>query len=139
MPVTPQDMLASAKSISEIAENEADLRSSISRYYYSGYHAAKIFHDQLSKRGLSKANVGDHENLIHMLNNPTLPEADSNHEISKELSQYLKKCLFNRRLADYQIEQPVNTKNLEITKAEVKIIFDAIYTPVVKSHLKIIR
>jgi uncharacterized protein (UPF0332 family) len=126
MAVTPSELLKSAKSIQSAASNEADYRSGISRYYYAGYHAAKDFHDQLPKPGASKANVGDHENLIHMLNNPAISNETPEFVLSKEISQYLKKALFNRRLADYQLNQAVSEKNISIVENEIFLIFDSI-------------
>ena len=126
MAVLPDDLLRSAKDFCGIAKNESDYRGCISRGYYAGFHAAKIFHQSLSSSGKLLGNCGEHENLLHMLNNPTIPETDGNHLTSREIYVYLKKILFNRRLADYQIDQPVNKKKVDIVFAESNLLFDAL-------------
>lgn len=124
MSVTPEELLAAAKNVESIAALEADYRSSISRYYYAGYHASIRFHGKLSSPGHSKANCGEHENLIHKLSNPTVSKSTPEYNLSKEVSQYLKGALFNRRLADYQLDKSVNKKNVEIVESHVSLIFN---------------
>ena len=126
MAVSPNDLLQSAEAYSFIAKNEADYRGCISRGYYASFHAAKKFHIGLSSPGNQLANCGEHENLLHMLNHPTVDATNKNFDISKEISLYLKKMLFNRRLADYDIDQPVSKKNVEIVFEESKLLFDSV-------------
>jgi uncharacterized protein (UPF0332 family) len=128
MPVTANDIRQSAINIKAIASEEAAYRACISRYYYAAFHASKDFHGTLARPGNTKANVGDHENLVHMLSNPAIPNTDAKFTVSKEISIYLKKSLFNRRLADYQLNQTVTEKNLNIVETETNLIFDTIST-----------
>lgn len=124
MAVRPEDILNSVTAWKGIANDEAGYRSCISRYYYAGYHAAIRFHGQLAYPGQSKANVGEHENLINKLFYPNAANSDSDNQLSKEISQYLKKVLFNRRLADYELNKQVTIKNVEISESQILLIFN---------------
>lgn len=126
MPVCSQDIFESAQRVSAIGSHEADYRCAISRLYYAGYHACNDFHNNLTTPGVSKQDVGVHENLVNQLNNPTVPNTEPNHQQSIELAQYLKKSLFNRRLADYKLDQPVTKKNVAIVQSQIELIFSEI-------------
>lgn len=126
MSATPSELHTFANVIRKMLSDEASYRGCISRYYYSAYHAAKEFHDSLSKPGKSQANVGEHMNLIHMLDNPNINTDSPEYLTSKELAIYLKKILFNRRVADYQLDQPITIKNVELVENEVSLIFQSV-------------
>lgn len=126
MPVSPIEMFESAKLMTDATGDESYQRSCISRLYYSGYHAAKEFHCKLSTPGNQAPDGGSHENFVHQLAHPSIPETDKSHDVSIELAQYLKKGLLNRRLADYRINEVVNDRNVSIVKTQTQLIFDTI-------------
>lgn len=126
MAVNPEDLFDSAIRFRDKKEvgNEADNRSCISRAYYAGYHKATSFHDGLASSGKVKPDCGVHENLLHMLQKPTIPTTDADYARSIEIATYFKKILFNRRLADYQNDQPVSEKNVDMVFSETTLIFE---------------
>lgn len=126
MAVTPAEIFESAKSLAGNSGDEAHYRSCVSRLYYASYHAANNFHNALSMPGYQAAKGGSHENLIHQLNHPSIPNTEPEHDLSIELAQYLRKGLLNRRLADYRIHEGVNEKNVSTIKSHAQIIFDTI-------------
>lgn len=127
MAVTSVDLLNSARRFKQSKEElEADDRACISRAYYACYHGALEFHSSLASAGTQKPNCGDHENLIHMLGHPTVAVDDPNHAKSIMLNTFLRKALFNRRLADYDNKNVVTSKNVDITFAETELIFETI-------------
>lgn len=126
MPVNHIELLEAANLINEIKGDEAHLRSCVSRYYYSGYHAAKYFHGNLTTPGTNTSGVGSHQNFIHQLSKPTIGETDPKYLLSIEVSKYLQRCLFNRRTADYTLDQPLTTKNVNIVRSHIDLIFETI-------------
>lgn len=113
MPVSTNDLWASANLIRAAAQNEADFRAGISRAYYSSYHTALNFHSGLSSPGASKPNCGEHENLVNKLLFPTTKVNDEPAK-SKVIGYLLKGLLYSRRQADYKLNDFVTNKSLEI-------------------------
>lgn len=103
MTITPNDLLALAQSIN--LQTEVDIRNAAGRAYYAAYHMARNFHGELAKPGQAAARGGDHEDLIHRLQNPdrslTANKATKSRAIGTLLRQ-IKPC---RHKADYDIGQ----------------------------------
>lgn len=70
MSVSPRDLLREARDLAQREDSEAARRSAISKAFYAAFHGARVFHAHLPFPGQSKANVGEHENLIHQLRHP---------------------------------------------------------------------
>ncbi len=127
MPTKPSELLEAAKRcFQNKIDQESDRRSCISRAYYAAYHCASNFHSNLKSPGISKDNCGEHWNLIHMLQHPTVDKEDPEYSKSLEVQFYLKKMLYNRRLADYDLDQHVTERNVTNTMIDVDLVFDAV-------------
>ncbi len=126
MTINAEDFLATAEKNIKSASNEADYRCCITRAYYCSYNASIKYQSTLDKLGNSKAKVGEHENLIHQLNNPNIPSTDKNYLISKELSRYLLKMRYQRTKADYHLHLTVTETEAKTTIAETTILVETI-------------
>ena len=126
MAVNPIDLLTSAEAFKSIAKTEADFRGVVSRFYYATYHGALNFHNNLDKPGISKPQCGVHENLYNQLSKPSIENSDPKFKTSMEIAYYFKKILFNRRLADYQLDKNLTEKNVDIVAEECNSLFSEI-------------
>jgi uncharacterized protein (UPF0332 family) len=107
MSVLPRDLLGEARKAAERSDQEPARRTAISRAYYAAYHGAKRYHDLLPLPGRSKANVGDHENLIHQLQHPDPKLTDEIQVCSKVVGGLLLRLRPLRILADYELKTEV--------------------------------
>ena len=107
MTVSPRDLLREARYAAHRKDEETARRTAISRAYYAAFHAARKYHTRLPKPGRSKANVGDHENLIHQLRNPDPSLPDELRKKSTVVGTLLLKLRPSRMLADYELEDEV--------------------------------
>jgi len=108
-----QAILACAEKIVSIAGCEAEYRASIGRSYYSAFHRAKEFHNQLkSPGGAPEKDSGVHETLIFQLTNPTTP--DSKEKIdSRRVGYILRSVKLQRVKSDYYLDQDITKKDME--------------------------
>lgn len=91
--------------IQEPSTSEVNIRSSISRAYYSAYHSAHEFHNELSSPGETPPkNYSIHQELIYRLTTPTIKSDTTQYKNSKKIG-YMLKTLKDRRVqADYHLQ-----------------------------------
>lgn len=118
MPITPEQLLAQAKSISLTGEPE--IRNAVGRGYYAAYHVAKAFHDGLPSSGIAPPNVGAHEGLIQRLTNPTIPRSDPLSTKSRQVGYILKMIKPHRVKSDYHLSDIVESNLAQQTIAEAE-------------------
>ncbi len=109
MTISPADLLALGQR--SLASNtcEAELRGSMSRFYYSAYHHARLFAESLPSQGDdSQAKGGMHVHLYTALLNPTIPRDHDKFFKSKSLGYILKTMHAQRVKADYFIDSDVS-------------------------------
>ena len=127
MSICAQDLLTAADDYkNKCAANEADFRGAISRAYYACYHGANEFQAKIASPGITKANCGVHENTLHMLNHPSVPNTDPDHIKSKLIGQLYKGVLFNRRAVDYDLNATITQNNVNVAFANANKIFQKI-------------
>ena len=126
MSVKPEQFITTAEKFFRVASNEADYRCCITRAYYGSYNAAIEYHGTLDRPGMSKANCGEHENLIHKLQHPNIGNTDKNYLISKELGRFLFKMRYQRVRSDYRLNETVTESDAKTTIAEAKIFINTI-------------
>jgi uncharacterized protein (UPF0332 family) len=107
MPITPEQLLAQAKSIDLAGEPE--IRNAIGRGYYAAYHVAKAFHDGLPSSGVAAINVGAHEELIQRLVNPSIDAADPMAVKSRKIGYIMRLIKPHRVKSDYYLDQTVDS------------------------------
>ena len=107
MAVSPRDLLREARHAAQRKDEETARRTAISRAYYAAFHGARKYHTCLPKPGRSKANVGEHENLIHQLRNPDPSLPAELRKQSSVVGTLLLKLRPSRMLADYELEDEV--------------------------------
>jgi len=100
MSITPQDILTLAKSVDLGAPCEAEVRSAISRAYYSAYHCAQSVFPP-DKEFARRARTGVHESYIDQLMQ-AVPETTE-----RLLAVKLKTMKERRVIADYRIGDDV--------------------------------
>lgn len=120
MSCTPTELFEHAKDIAASAATEAARRAAISRLYYSAHHACNEFHSKLPSPGSVGNAAGSHEQLIAMLDNPTIPRGDA-FWASKGLSKSLRLVLSHRVSADYITDENVTAEMVKesLTQSEV--------------------
>lgn len=127
MPVTPQDLLDSAKRFDASKTNcEADYRACVSRVYYAAYHSAQEFHKNLSQPGISIAGCGMHKSFVNQLQYPGITKTDPDYNKSIEAGHYLKKMLFNRTTCDYDNTYTIAINSVTLAFADAELVFDAV-------------
>ena len=111
MSVTPHDLFQLASDLHQAATSEVQYRNAIGRAYYSCYHFAREFHNNLPSPGqMPGTTVGNHAELAHRLQNPTIPKDDPRFRISRIVGTRLQTFHAIRIKADYRREMDV-TKN----------------------------
>jgi hypothetical protein len=112
MSVLPRDLLREARVAAERGDVEIARRTAISRAYYAAYHGAKIYHNLLPLPGRSKADVGEHENLIHQLQHPDSKLPDKVRNCSMIVGGLLLRLRPSRILADYELQAEVLVREM---------------------------
>lgn len=132
--VEPQDLLAYAVKLLSSAENDLDYRSVIERAYYSAYHAALQFEEQLPYRSQAvPQNAGSHEALIQRLERPDGQLDYGLKVVSKDVGAQMRMLKPLRELATYKLDESVRIdKAEEAVSAARDIIAEC-----VKGRLKI--
>lgn len=102
MSITPNDIRVVADAL-HAAGDEASLRSSISRAYYSAYHNCHAWHDGLPQPGLSGAQGGVHQRFVEQLRNPHTACSAAQARKSKLLGMRLDILRKRRKVADYDL------------------------------------
>jgi hypothetical protein len=113
MSVLPRDLLREAREVAERGHVETARRTAISRAYYAAYHGARRYHDLLPFPGRSKANVGDHENLIHQLQHPDPKLPDEAQHWSMIVGGLLLRLRPLRILADYELQAEARVREMQ--------------------------
>lgn len=105
MAVTCEDLLSCAQTLSQTAE-EATLRASVSRAYYSAYHRADRWHEGLPAQGSAAGGQGMHATLIECLVSPSVtgPVAQR----SRSIGYMLRHMKASRTKADYRLDEVVD-------------------------------
>ena len=103
MTVNANDLIASVRSVGNIAKCEADWRGVCARAYYAIYQDGKSFHDSLPSPGRVTANsrAGKHADLIEQLMNPTIPRSNPNFLKSMSIGNSMQTIYANRIKSDY--------------------------------------
>jgi len=112
MSVSPRDLLREARDIAARADVETARRTAISKAYYAAYHGAKRYHDLLPKPGRSKANVGEHDNLIHQLQHPDQTLSAEERKRSMVAGGLLLRLRPMRIRADYELQAEVSVPDV---------------------------
>jgi hypothetical protein len=107
MSVVPQDIHNVAASLSG-GSDEACWRSSLSRSYYSVFHACALWHAQLPLPGSQGAGGGSHQRLCSQLRNPGVSGDAALVHKSKTLGMQLDALRVRRKVADYDIAETVD-------------------------------
>ena len=111
MSVTPHELLQLASELHQAATSEAQYRNAIGRAYYSCYHLAQDFHGALPSPGqLPVGPAGNHAELAHRLQNPTISKDDTRFKVSRIVGMRLQTFHAIRIRADYRVDAEV-TKN----------------------------
>src|SRR5262245_50169722 len=112
MSSNPKDMFACAQAIADAAQSEANFRSAISRAYYAGYHAAKLFHDALPVPGSGNGANGVHEILVQQLYHPGVKKTTPEYAKSIGLGKFLHQAKILRVQSDYHVGDVVTTEQM---------------------------
>ena len=104
--ITPLDLFAPATGLAGGA-TEAHWRASISRAYYSAFHAALQWHASLPAPGSVGQASGIHSQLIHQLRAPAPECGPSNAKASREMGLRLDSLRAMRVEADYKLQVAV--------------------------------
>jgi hypothetical protein len=112
MSVLPRDLLGEAREVAKRGEVETARRTAISKAYYAAYHGAKLYHDRLPLPGRSKANVGEHENLIHQLQNPDPKLTEEQRNCSMTVGGPVLRLRPLRTTADYYLKEAVSARDM---------------------------
>ncbi len=124
MSVTPQDLWKHSQQLFSGATDEAQLRNTISRAYYSAYHACLCFHSALPSGGSEPARkIGVHGTLVHQLGNPIFDKSDARHSLSRLLSVKLTGFHAQRVTADYALEDPIERADAADALIKASAIF----------------
>ncbi|MGV0999634.1 MAG: hypothetical protein ACOYBQ_09930 [Fluviibacter sp.] len=118
MPITPEQLLAQAKSISLTGEPE--IRNAVGRGYYAAYHVAKSFHDGLPSFGIAPSGVGAHEGLIQRLTNPTIPRSHPLATKSRQVGYILRTIKPSRVKSDYHLSETVESNLAQQTISDAE-------------------
>lgn len=111
MSVTPHELFQLASDLHQAATSEVQYRNAIGRAYYCCYHFAHEFHNMLPSQGQPPSTtVGNHAELAHRLQNPTIPESDARFRVSRIVGRRLQAFHAIRVKADYRLDTQV-TKN----------------------------
>lgn len=106
MAVAPRDLLNHAEAI--LGDDELSIRAAINRGYYSTYHAAKIFHDNLPTPGvLPVIPMGVHATLYAQLLNPSLSKSHASYLVSRQIAYKAKDLKRLREKGDYHLGDSV--------------------------------
>jgi len=108
MPIKADDMLSIAVELSE-STNEAKIRASIGRSYYSAYHHGLEYFDITDTKNWVGGRGGVHQKLIDYF-------ADNNHRAASYILTELKT---RRHLADYKL---ADTLSQEDAKYSVNLV-----------------
>ncbi|PND34038.1 hypothetical protein C1I89_07255 [Achromobacter pulmonis] len=109
MSVSPTDLLMLGKRSLATHSCEADIRSSMSRLYYSAYHHGRLFAERLSSQGDdTQARGGVHARLYTALMHPSVSRTSVQYMKSKSLGYILKAMHAQRIKADYFIDTEVS-------------------------------
>lgn len=112
MSVLPRDLLREAREAAERVDVDTARRTAISRAFYAAYHGARIYHASLPFPGASKANCGEHENLIHQLRNPDPRVSVQERTCSTTAGGLLLQLRPLRILADYELQAEVGVREM---------------------------
>jgi uncharacterized protein (UPF0332 family) len=112
--VEPEDLLAQAIKLLASASNELDYRNVIERAYYSAYHAARQFEEQLPHRSQAvPQNAGSHEALFQRLERSDGQLDYGLKVISKDIAAQLRMLRPLRELASYELGERVRIDQAE--------------------------
>jgi len=109
MPINAEDMLSVAEGLSE-SINEAEIRASIGRSYYSAYHQGLEYFEMTDGRGFIGGSGGVHQKLIDYF-------ADNNHKAASYILAGLKA---KRHLADYELSATLSKEDAQASVIYVK-------------------
>lgn len=118
MTIAPEDLIAQAESLA--LDTEVDVRNATGRAYYAAYHLARIFHAGLKCPGEASSYGGEHENLIHRLQNPDKSLTINMARKSRQIGYLLYQIKPYRHKADYDllIDMPAYEAALTIKIAQ---------------------
>lgn len=118
MTIAPEDLIAQAEGLA--LDTEVDVRNATGRAYYAAYHLARNFHAGLKCPGEASSYGGEHENLIHRLQNPDKSLTINMARKSRQIGCLLNQIKPYRHKADYDllIDMPAYEAALTIKIAQ---------------------
>lgn len=108
-----KDFLDVASELSE-STNEAKLRASIGRSYYSAFHLGLAYLDISDTRQWTGGHGGVHEKLI----------GEFEYSANKPIAYILRSLKIKRHLADYHLSSDINQEDAKASIETVKKLFE---------------
>lgn len=117
MPINANDMLSIAEELSE-SSNEAKIRASIGRSYYSAYHHGLEYFEITDTKSWVGGRGGVHQKLIDYF-------ASNNHRAASYMLTDLKT---RRHLADYKLADSLSQEDAQYSVKLVRSFIEKIKT-----------
>ena len=120
---SPVELLAAAKQICSIADDEAMRRAAINRLYFSSFHLCGEYHRGLPLPGSVGVKRGRHEQLIAQLLNPDPKLLANDKNRSVMIGKELRMLAAKRVDADYNCQIAISSRDMELAQQATDLIF----------------
>jgi uncharacterized protein (UPF0332 family) len=121
MTCNPEALFTAAKTVYQLAADEAMYRAATNRAYYASYHCCRAYNAPLPPAPIQGNGV--HEQLINQLTFPSKKLTDNGVKRARTIGKYLRAICTHRGAADYTMDQEFSKDRMDLALGAAEMIF----------------